>query len=385
MVWQLQGFDTNEFLQNYWQQKPCLIRQAFPGTQSPLSPEELAGLACEQAVHSRLVIEKDADHPWQLSYGPFAEEDFLALPDTHYSLLVSECEKWIPEFAELLQQFYFIPSWRIDDLMVSYAPHGGSVGPHVDEYDVFLLQLQGQREWQYSDERVENPQLIEGPELAILQDFNPDQEAILDPGDMLYLPPGIAHHGVALEACLTCSIGFRAPDANEVLESMALEIDRQNLGAQRYTDAGLEKRSHHAEISDKEVHKLRLLATSLLDQPDDLWVDATGRLLSDSIIDTASIEPRPARFEDIEKYAWMVNPDSKMLYHCGTDLIQFFCNGHSYPLPNSRLVLESLQSICDRGLLSESTIENCSKQEGLMRMLLELINTSAIIQVDDHE
>ena len=135
-MWQLNNFDIDDFLANYWQKKPLLIRQALPGFKSVLSPEELAGLACEEGVHSRLVLEKDGDIPWQLNYGPFVEEVFTSLPATHYSLLVSECEKWIPELQELVDCFNFIPKWRIDDLMISYAPEHGSVGPHIDEYDV---------------------------------------------------------------------------------------------------------------------------------------------------------------------------------------------------------------------------------------------------------
>ncbi len=147
-MYQLQNLDVDTFLNEYWQKKPCVIRQAFQNFESPISPEELAGLACEKEVHSRLVLEKGGTKPWQLKYGPFEEADFLSLPKTHYSLLVSECEKWVPEFADLIDQFKFIPSWRIDDLMVSYAPPGGSVGPHSDEYDAFLLQAEGHRHWQ---------------------------------------------------------------------------------------------------------------------------------------------------------------------------------------------------------------------------------------------
>ena len=139
-MWKLEGFDSAEFVSQYWQKKPCVIRNAFPGFESLVSPEELAGLACEEDVHCRLVIENTEAGPWQVSYGPFEDQDFLDLPETHYSLLVSECEKWLPELTDLLDQFRFIPDWRIDDLMISYAPENGSVGPHVDAYDVFLLQ-----------------------------------------------------------------------------------------------------------------------------------------------------------------------------------------------------------------------------------------------------
>ncbi|MFA9420024.1 MAG: cupin domain-containing protein [Gammaproteobacteria bacterium] len=383
MFWQLQGFDSEEFIQQYWQKKPCLIRQAFTGFQSPVSPEELAGLACEESVHSRLVIEKGGETAWQLRYGPFTEDDFLTLPETHYSLLVSECEKWIPEFAELLDQFHFIPSWRIDDLMVSYAPAGGSVGPHIDEYDVFLLQTLGQRKWQYTNGRMDKPLLIPDLDLAIMQNFDPHQEAILEPGDMLYLPPGIAHHGVALGSGMTCSIGFRAPTASETLESFALEADRQNLGDERYSDTGLETDRHHAEITNNEVDTLKSMVISLLDQPRELWVDMAGKLLSDSIVTEAGLELSPARLEDLNDSEWMINPDSKMLYHRGSSGIRFYCNGGCYELPNSELAIDTVQKLCNRGIIANSTIEACRNQAGLTSLLFELINTAAIVRVDE--
>ncbi len=136
----LGGLSAEEFLQQYWQKKPLLIRQAIPDYSTPLSPDELAGLACEQEVESRLILEKDADTPWQLEHGPFTETRFSQLPATHWTLLIQKVNQLLPQLAELLDQFNFIPNWRIDDVMVSYAPEAGSVGPHVDQYDVFLLQ-----------------------------------------------------------------------------------------------------------------------------------------------------------------------------------------------------------------------------------------------------
>ena len=383
MSWHLQGFDSKEFIQQYWQKKPCLIRQAFDSFQSPISPEELAGLACEEDVHSRLVIESSAETPWKLSYGPFTENDFLSLPESHYSLLVSECEKWIPEFTELLDQFHFIPSWRIDDLMVSYAPEGGSVGPHSDEYDVFLLQSYGRRKWQFSDNRVDNPRLIQGLDLAIMQDFKADQEAILEPGDMLYLPPGIAHHGVALEPCMTCSIGFRAPTTTEIMESFVLETDRQNLGNKRYSDIELETDRFHAEITSIEIDHIKQMVISSLEQPRSFWVDTAGKLLSDSAVVGINPEQCPARFDDFFKSEWMINPDSRMLYHLSSDSLRYYCNGHCYELPRSDLAIDTLQKLCNRGNLAVSTLEACRGNESLTGLLLELANTATIVRIDE--
>ena len=248
----LNNFDIDDFLANYWQKKPLLIRQALPGFDSIISPEELAGLACEEGVHSRLVIEKDAETPWQLSYGPFTEDTFTSLPLNHYSLLVSECEKWIPELQELVDCFNFIPKWRIDDLMISYAPEHSSVGPHVDEYDVFLIQAKGKRDWSIENTISENPLLIPDIDLAIMQQFNPDQQWVLEAGDILYLPPKLAHHGVAIgEGCMTYSVGFRAPAVSDIMDSFLLEASDNKLTDARYYDIPLSTKRNPAEIKQK--------------------------------------------------------------------------------------------------------------------------------------
>lgn len=381
MAWQLQGFDKSDFIRQYWQKKPCLIRQAIPDFKSPISPQELAGLACEDEVHSRLIIEKDAQTPWQLSYGPFAEEVFTSLPETHYSLLVSECEKWIPECRSLLAQFQFIPAWRIDDLMVSYASPGGSVGPHSDEYDVFLLQAEGKRQWQYTDSRVDNPTLIADLDLAIMQDFNSDQEAILSPGDLLYLPPGIGHHGVAIEPCLTFSIGFRAPTAAEILESFELEVDRQNSAPLRYTDPDLETNRHFAEITQSEIDRFRAMVLSVMDQPESLWVDSIGKLLSDSLV--AGNDHSPARLQSLFKHSWMINPESRVMYHRGDSGIRFFCNGRSYELPDSDPVIEFIQNLCELRYLSAACIDDCRSQKPLLEMLIDLEKTGTLLMCEE--
>ena len=184
------GLTQQQFLQQYWQKKPLLIRQAFSDFQSPISPDDLAGLACEPEIESRLIEEKGALGPWQVRSGPLTEDDFARLPSTHWTMLVQDVDKHLPELQSLLDPFRFIPDWRRDDLMVSYAPQHGSVGPHTDGYDVFLLQAMGERRWQINDKAMTDAALIEGLDVQILQEFHPDQSWDLQPGDMLYLPPG---------------------------------------------------------------------------------------------------------------------------------------------------------------------------------------------------
>ena len=180
-----------QFLAEYWQKKPLLIKQAIPHFKGLLDANELAGLACEDEVQSRIVQFKKSQ--WSVKSGPFDERDFAKLGKNDWTLLVQSVNHYLPEAADLLAQFHFIPHARLDDLMVSYAPKGGGVGAHVDSYDVFLLQGSGHRNWKISEQT--DLSLVEGAPLRILKNFKAEQEWVLEAGDMLYLPPQIAHWG----------------------------------------------------------------------------------------------------------------------------------------------------------------------------------------------
>ena len=223
------GMTQQEFLDQYWQKKPLVIRQAFPDFKSVISPNELAGLAGEPRIESRLVIEKGVGGAWQLIDGPFSDKDFSVLPKTHWTLLVQDIDKHVPETREILMPFSFIPNWRFDDLMVSFAPKQGSVGAHTDGYDVFLLQGMGKRKWQVSAGPLHKPALLENVDIQVLADFEPAQEWLLEPGDILYLPPHYGHHGVAMEDCMTFSIGFRAPNQSETLDAVINDLVEHSL------------------------------------------------------------------------------------------------------------------------------------------------------------
>ncbi|MEZ5672242.1 MAG: cupin domain-containing protein [Thiotrichaceae bacterium] len=229
-----------QFLADYWQKQPLLIRQAIPDFTSPISPDELAGLACESQVESRLIMERGGQHPWQVRHGPFTEQDFTQLPETYWTLLVQEVDRHVPEIADLIDKFSFIPSWRIDDLMISYAVPQGSVGPHTDSYDVFLLQAHGTRRWQISSQQGE---LLPDLELKILREFTPEQEWILSPADMLYLP-GVAHYGVALDECMTYSIGFLASVIPICYKISSVSHSINLMKIKRYTDPNLQLQTH---------------------------------------------------------------------------------------------------------------------------------------------
>ncbi len=207
--------DRQVFLRDYWQKRPLLIRRALPPDAFPLTADELAGLACEPEFESRLIIENTAND-WSLRQGPFAEEDFSELPDDHWTLLIQDVDKFIPEVAELFDYFDFVPAWRVDDIMISYASDQGGVGPHSDNYDVFLMQAKGRRRWRLSYRDYGDEDLLPGLEQRILAYFDTDEEWVLEPGDVLYLPPGLAHWGIAEGECMTYSLGFRAPNQQEI-------------------------------------------------------------------------------------------------------------------------------------------------------------------------
>lgn len=241
----LGGLSAARFLRDYWHKRPLLIRGAVPDFKGLLSPAEMRGLACREDIESRL-IQGSGTH-WQLDHGPFRKRDYSSLPPKDWTLLVQSLNHVLPEADALLSRFDFIPHARLDDLMVSYAVPGGSVGPHVDSYDVFLLQGQGHRRWQISAQT--ELALLDDAPLKILRRFKPEDEWVLGPGDMLYLPPQIAHYGVAIDDCMTYSIGFRAPMAEELAQGFLMHLQDTLVLEGRYADPGLKLQRHPGEIS----------------------------------------------------------------------------------------------------------------------------------------
>lgn len=256
-------YTAEQFLEEYWQKQPCLIRQAIPGFTPLVDGDDLAGLACEEMAESRLVTGTQDAQDWTLTNGPFSESDFASLPDKNWTLLVQDVEKHYAPLQALMQQFSFIPQWRLDDLMISYAATGGSVGPHVDQYDVFLLQAEGKRCWQIA--RSYDPDLLEGCPLNVLKQFNAELEWVLEPGDLLYLPPNVAHHGIALEPGMTWSIGSRAPSSADLLQGLGEWLAFADNEGGRYTDPDLQGVSRAGEISQEALQNLRKLMLSAIE------------------------------------------------------------------------------------------------------------------------
>ena len=269
----LGGLTSREFLKQYWQKRPLLVRGAFPDVLPPLTAAELAGLACEEGVESRLVQQLRKAPGWKLKHGPFLHKDFKKLPKRQWTLLVQDVDKYLPAAAALLEPFRFIPDWRIDDVMVSYAADGGSVGPHVDAYDVFLLQVEGMRRWDITT--LPQPEhRLPGLELKQVKTFKPEESWLLMPGDMLYLPPGVAHHGVAFGECMTCSIGFRAPSQTEMLGELTTLLTQAAGDGVHYTDPDLVPAANPGELTLEARARARQMLRAQLKPSDealDIW------------------------------------------------------------------------------------------------------------------
>ena len=270
-----------EFLAEYWQKKPLLIRQAIPNFKGLLTPNDLAGLACEDDVQARIIQQNKGK--WSVLQSPFDEAVFAKLPAKDWTLLVQGVNHYLPEAADLLAQFNFIPHARLDDLMVSYAPAGGGVGAHVDSYDVFLLQGSGKRRWKISSQT--DLSLVEGAPLKILQNFKSEQEWLLEAGDMLYLPPQIAHWGISeSDDCMTYSIGFRAPKTQE-LQHEFLSYLQDNLSVEGlYADADLKLQNHPAEMSDEMINKVGEMLQKITWDKNDV-ADFLGKYLTEPKLD----------------------------------------------------------------------------------------------------
>ncbi len=370
---------VEDFLDQYWQKKPLLIRNAFPGIQSPLTAEELAGLACEEDVNARLVLEKDGDYPWQAECGPFEESRFAQLPDSHWSLLISDVEKYLPETKSLVKPFRFLPDWRLDDLMISYAPTGGSVGPHVDDYDVFLIQLSGLRLWKIS-ENFPN-ETIDDVDLRILKDFTAEQEWLCKPGDLLYLPPNVAHHGIAQdhkENCMTASVGFRAPSLKTMTSDYVNFLNENAHSATRFIDNFPVKPEHHAEISEDTVSQFIDYLKQGLSLKPELVKQWLGQYRSDNKgFEDFCNEQDEVAYDELSAIATasglIQSPFSKFLFSYSGETTLLFVNGDSYKV--SKAFAEQL---CE-----DDVIDFQQLQQGMTandkQVLLTLYNDGAVI------
>jgi 50S ribosomal protein L16 3-hydroxylase len=258
------------FLRDYWQKRPLLVRGALTRFRNVISANDLAGLACMDGALARLVLRDAQRGGWSVRNGPFTATTFKRLPRTHWTLLVQDVDKWDGDVAALLDGFAFLPAWRIDDVMVSYATDGGGVGAHVDQYDVFLVQASGRRRWRISTASDAPGEFRDDVELKLLREFTPTHDWLLEPGDMLYLPPGVPHDGVAVGECLTASIGMRAPSAAELILDYAETIAEPLGEERRFVDPDLRPAADPHEIDAAALRRALAAIAAVRTPPTEL-------------------------------------------------------------------------------------------------------------------
>ena len=379
----LGGLTAREFLRDYWQKKPLLVRQAIPDFESPISPDELAGLALEEEVESRLVIEH-GERPWELQRGPFNEDTFQDLPERDWTLLVQAVDQFVPEVAELLEDFKFLPKWRIDDLMISFAAPGGGVGPHFDNYDVFLLQAHGHRRWQIGQMCDADSPLLPHADLKILAQFEPTDELVLAPGDMLYLPQCLAHCGTAEDDCMTYSVGFRTPSAAEVLTHFTDFLGQFLPDEERYSDADIQPSEDPNQIQRDAMERLKAMLNEHMSD-ERLLITWLGQLMTEPKYPelVAGIEIEEEDFLGaLEDGAILIrNPSARMAWsEVGEDLV-LFASGQSR-LVSARL-RELLKLICSADALHVENLGAWLADDEGRTLLWELVKQGSLGFADE--
>ena len=370
---------VEEFLRDYWQQKPLLIRQAFPNFISPLSPDELAGLACETET-ARIVLEKGEKQPWEVRHGPFDEDEFAHLPESHWTLLVNDTDQFLPELKAILEPFRFLPDWRIDDLMISFAVEGGSVGPHIDEYDVFLIQAQGTRRWQINQQAPDKQNFLPDLELRIMRDFQVEQEWVLEPGDMLYLPPNVPHYGVALDQCMTYSVGFRAPTQADMLEKLVDDFLDEPRLRQRFNDQAREVQMYPGELMANDRDKLIDFIVDALPQNLDALQSWLGKYLTTLKNDNNLVEEDCLKYKQIEKalkqkFKLTKSLNSRLLYIVNEDEINLYANGVEYKIPSN--CLDFVRFLCKMPNIAHGQVAHYLTNSACLNLLIDLVEARA--------
>ena len=370
------AIDWPAFINTYWQKKPVVIRQAFPHFQDPITPDELAGLAMENEVDSRLVSQTAAG--WQVAHGPFT--DFDQLSDSHWSLLVQAVNHWHPAAAEIMTPFRALSDWRMDDLMISFSVPEGGVGPHLDQYDVFIIQGAGRRRWRVGNNGV-IAQHTPHPDLLQVAPFEAIIDEILEPGDLVYIPPGFPHEGYSLENSLNYSVGFRAPSGKELLSGFADHVLAQDLGTHRYQDPDLALRESPAIVLEQETERLREMMVALVQSAE--FTPWLGEFLSQSRHELDIAPPQPAYQEDEVREA--INAGTPLQRIGGLKVLlvgtEAFINGERFTSPDP----EFLRLLAAQPLLNLDKLASSIDDSTVLTQLTGLINAGYWHFADEDE
>ncbi|MEG0404656.1 MAG: cupin domain-containing protein [Acinetobacter sp.] len=327
----LGGITAEQFLTEYWQKKPLLVRNAMPEIIGLLEPDDVKELALDEDISARLIRQKNKNpNEWHVKSSPLTKGDFQKLPNL-WTILVQAVDHYSFDIAELWKKFPFIPQWRRDDIMVSYAPKGGSVGKHFDFYDVFLVQGHGHRRWQLGQMCDESTAFVPDQPLKLLTEIDVQFDEVLAPGDLLYVPPGLAHYGVAEDDCLTFSFGFRMPNLAEMSDRLSEQFAKNSALKQPLADITRQKTNNIGEINGTEFSYLKTQLLDYLTQAPEFDA-AIMAYMSESKYPNSIPEPEEIAVDDLLEvihsgYQLLLEPASKILYRQQNDCLEFWANG----------------------------------------------------------
>ncbi|WP_180186183.1 cupin domain-containing protein [Acinetobacter sp. YH01008] len=380
----LGGITAEQFLSEYWQKKPLLIRNAMPEIANLLEPDDVMELALEEHVTARLIKQKDRDpNQWSVKSSPLLKADFQKMPKL-WTLLVQAVDHYSFDLSEMWKKFPFIPQWRRDDIMVSYAPQGGSVGKHFDFYDVFLVQGYGHRRWQLGQMCDAETALVPGQPLKLLPEIEVNFDEVLAPGDLLYVPPGLAHYGVAEDDCLTFSFGFRMPNVSDMMDRVGDKFSENESLRNPLVDIIRDQVGAIGEVSGNELEYLKEQIMQQLHNSNVLE-DAIMTLMSEPKYPENLPEAEEIGTGDLEEaldqgYSLMLEPASRLLYTEADGDVLFWANGEGIEI--SEAFSTKLKQLADGEtiLLDENFAD-----EDILEDVAALLNDAVLMLVPPAE
>jgi 50S ribosomal protein L16 3-hydroxylase len=366
----LGGITAEQFLTEYWQKKPLLVRNAMPEIIGLLEPDDVKELALDEDISARLIRQKNKNpNEWHVKSSPLTKGDFQKLPNL-WTILVQAVDHYSFDIAELWKKFPFIPQWRRDDIMVSYAPKGGSVGKHFDFYDVFLVQGHGHRRWQLGQMCDESTTFVPDQPLKLLTEIDVQFDEVLAPGDLLYVPPGLSHYGVAEDDCLTFSFGFRMPNLAEMSDRLSEQFAKNSALKQPLADITRQKTNNIGEINGTEFSYLKTQLLDYLTQAPEFDA-AIMAYMSESKYPNSIPEPEEITVDDLLEvihsgYQLLLEPASKILYRQQNDCLEFWANGEQLCIsqtfePYIKQIADGMGIIFDEQLNQTEILEDITQ------------------------
>ena len=374
----LGGITAEQFLREYWQKKPLLVRNALPEIINILEPNDVMELALEEHVTARLIKQKDKDpNQWTVKSSPLIKGDFQKMPKL-WTLLVQAVDHYSFDLAELWKKFPFIPQWRRDDIMVSYAPKGGSVGKHFDFYDVFLVQGYGHRRWQLGQMCDANTEFVAGQPLKLLPEMQVDFDEVLAPGDLLYVPPGLSHYGVAEDDCLTFSFGFRMPNMADLMDRVSDKFADNTFLKNPLLDIQRQQANPIGQITKLELDYLKTLLLERLQNSSELD-NAIISLMSEPKYPDNIPEPDEIEADDLREildtgYEILLEPASRLLYAEQDQTLLFWANGEQLCISEDTSPL--LKQIADGQVLA---FDQHFNHDEILEDFAQLMNDSILM------